>query len=272
MIKTAITVSLVEEARGGPFVLWDGVEKGCETAAQLGFDAIELFAPSHEAVPVDTLKALLEKNQIGLAAVGTGAGMVKHGLHLCDPDESRRKAAKEFIRNMIQYGAQFGVPAIIGSMQGRWGGDVSREQAFDWLRSALNELGPIAGEQGTFLIYEPLNRYETNLCNTMAQGVELMQSLDTPDVKLLADVFHMCIEEDNPAEAMRAGKGYIGHVHFVDSNRKAPGMGHLDLKSIADALIEIDYPYYVSAECFPKPDSLTAAKSTIEAYRRLFPR
>lgn len=272
MIKTAITVSLVEEARGGPFVLWDGVEKGCETAAELGFDAIELFAPSHEAVPVHTLKALLEKHNIGLAAVGTGAGMVKHGLNLCDPDESKRAAAKEFIRNMINYGAQFGVPAIIGSMQGRWGGDISKEQAFDWLRSALNELGPIAGEQGTFLIYEPLNRYETNMCNTMAEGVELMNTLDTRDVKLLADVFHMGIEEDNPADAMRAGKGYIGHVHFVDSNRKAAGMGHLDLKAIADALIETEYPYYVSAECFPKPDSLTAAKNTIEAYKQLFPR
>jgi sugar phosphate isomerase/epimerase len=272
MIKTAITVSLVEEARGGPFVLWDGVEKGCETAAQLGYDAIELFAPSHEAVAPDTLKALLEKNNIALAAVGTGAGMVKHKLNLCDPDQSKRQAAKEFIRNMINYGAQFGAPAIIGSMQGRWGGEVSREQAFDWLRSALNELGPLAGEQGTFLIYEPLNRYETNMCNTVAQGVELMKSLDNTDVKLLADVFHMGIEEDAPADAMRSGKGYIGHVHFVDSNRKAAGMGHLDLKAVADALIETGYEHYVSAECFPTPDSATAAKNTIEAYRRLFPR
>jgi len=110
------------------------------------------------------------------------------------------------------------------------------------------------------------------MCNTVAEGVALMESLDNTDVKLLADVFHMGIEEDNPAEAMRSGKGHIGHVHFVDSNRKAAGMGHLDLKSIADALIEIEYPHFVSAECFPKPDSLTAAKNTIEAYKRLFPR
>ena len=272
MIKTAVTVSLVEEARGGPFVLWDGVEKGCETAAELGYDAIELFAPSHEAVDPETLKGLLEKNKLELAAVGTGAGMVKHKLNLCDPDESKRQAAKAFIKNMIAYGAQFGAPAIIGSMQGRWGGDISRDQAFDWLRSALNELGSHAGEHGTFLIYEPLNRYETNMCNTMAQGLELMKSLDNSHVKLLADVFHMCIEEDNPAQAMLDGKGYIGHVHFVDSNRKAAGMGHLDLAAIAKALTESGYERYVSAECFPNPDSLTAAKNTIEAYKRLFPR
>ncbi len=272
MIKTAITVSLVEQARGGPFVLWDGVEKGCQTAASLGYDAIELFAPGPDVVPVDTLRELLSKNNIGIAAVGTGAGMVIHQLNLCDPDADRRDKAKRFIESMIRYGAQFGVPAIIGSMQGRWGGDISREQAFEWLRSALNELGEIAGNEGVPLIYEPLNRYETNMCNTVAQGVDLCQSLTSKHVKLLADVFHMGIEEADPAAAMSAGKGFIGHVHFVDSNRSAAGMGHLNLEAIAKALIDTGYDRYVSAECFPKPDADTAAKNTIEAYKRLFPR
>ncbi len=272
MIKTAITVSLVEQARGGPFVLWDGVEKGCQTAASLGYDAIELFAPSPDEVPVATLKNLLETHKIGIAAVGTGAGMVIHKMNLCDPDAGVRDRAKGFIRSMIDYGAQFGVPAIIGSMQGRWGGDISRDQAFEWLRAALNELGDHAGSLNVPLIYEPLNRYETNLCNTVAQGVELCQSLSTTHVKLLADVFHMGIEEANPAAAMASGKGHIGHVHFVDSNRQAAGMGHLDLQSIAQALVDTGYDRYVSAECFPLPDAATAAKNTIDAYRSLFPR
>lgn len=269
-IKTSITVSLVNQAKGGPFVLWEGVEAGCKTASSLGFDAIELFAPSHEAVPVETLKGLLEASEIGLSAVGTGAGMVVRKLSLTDPDPNKRDQAKAFVKEMIAYGANFGAPAIIGSMQGRWGGEVSRDQALDWLRAALNELGGYAAEKGVCLIYEPLNRYETNLCNTMADGVSLCQSLETESVKLLADVFHMGIEEDDPASAMGAGKGYIGHVHFVDSNRKAAGRGHLNLKAIADALIKSGYDRYVSAECFPFPDSATAARETIEAYTALF--
>jgi sugar phosphate isomerase/epimerase len=272
MIKTAVTVSLVQEAKGGPFVLWEGVEKGCETAARLGFDAIELFAPSHEAVPANTLKSLLEKNNISLAAVGTGAGWVVRKLNLTDPDSEKRTQAKAFIKEIINYGAQFGAPAIIGSMQGRWGGDVSRDQAFEWLSEALNELGPIAEQGGVPLIYEPLNRYETNLCNTVESGVSLVRSLNTTNVKLLADVFHMCIEEANPAQAMLDGKGYIGHVHFVDSNRKAAGMGHLNLAKVANALSESGYDRYVSAECFPTPDGEAAAQQTINAYKQLFPR
>ncbi|MCS1412053.1 MAG: D-psicose 3-epimerase [Verrucomicrobia subdivision 3 bacterium] len=272
MIKTAITVSLVEQACGGPFVLWDGIEKGCQTAASLGFDAIELFAPSPNKVPADTLKPLLEANNIEIAAVGTGAGMVIHGLTLCDPDSLKRDQAKDFITDMIHYGAQFGVPAIIGSMQGHWGGNVSRDQAFEWLRAALNDLGEIAGNEGVPLIYEPLNRYETNLCNTIAQGVDLCQSLSTQHVKLLADVFHMGIEEADPADAMASGKGYIGHVHFVDSNRQAAGRGHLNLEAIAKALIKTGYDRFISAECFPIPDSESAAKDTTNEYKRLFPR
>ncbi len=271
MIQTAVTVSLVEQARGGPFVLWGGIEKCCRTAASLGFDAIELFASAPNEVPVKTLKTLLDAHDLKLAAVGTGAGMLVHQLSLCDPDLEKRKLAKDFIRDMIRYGAQFGAPAIIGSMQGRWGGGVSRKQTLHWLRNALNKLGDLAGSEGLPLLYEPLNRYETDLCNTVEQGIALCQSLTTQHVRLLADIFHMSVEEENPVDAIAAGKDWIAHVHFVDSNRRAPGMGHLDLGAIAKALTDSGYDRFVSAECFPLPDSETAAKSAITAYRQLLP-
>lgn len=268
-IRTAVTVSLVEQAKGGPFVLWDGVEAGCQTASELGFDAIELFAPGPDAVDPAFLKGLLDQHGLQLAAVGTGAGMVRHGLSLTDPREEQRVKARAFVQSMIEYGAPFGAPAIIGSMQGRWGGEVSREQGFDWLREALNELGQVAGEKGVVLIYEPLNRYETNYCMTQASGVELLQSLSTSHVRLLADVFHMNIEESDLAGALRQSAGHVGHVHLVDSNRRAAGWGHLDLPAVVTALKETGYQGYLSAECFPLPDSLSAARQTIETYRRL---
>ena len=83
MVKSAITVSLVEAARGGPFVLWDGLEAGCKTAKELGFDAIEVFSLGPEQVDSDELEKLLQDHELSLAAVGTGAGKVKHGLSLC---------------------------------------------------------------------------------------------------------------------------------------------------------------------------------------------
>ncbi|NQV25137.1 MAG: sugar phosphate isomerase/epimerase [Rhodopirellula sp.] len=268
MIKSAVTVSLVEEARGGPFVFWNGLADACEKASALGFDAIEIFAPSPDAVDPEELKALLEKHNLKVAAVGTGAGMVKHGLCLTDPNPEKREAAKDFIRSMIDFGGPYGAPAIIGSMQGKWGGELNLEGALSLLRDALNELGPYAAKHGVPLIYEPLNRYETNLIKTVADGVAFMKTLATDNVKLLADLFHMNIEETNLAEALRAGEGYIGHVHFVDSNRQATGLGHMDYAPIAAALKETNYDGYASAESFPIPDSETAAAKTIEAFNK----
>ena len=86
MIKSAVTVSLVEEARGGPFVYWNGISNACENAVKFGFDAIEIFAPGPDAVNRGELKDLLSQHSIEVAAVGTGAGMVKHQLSLTDPD------------------------------------------------------------------------------------------------------------------------------------------------------------------------------------------
>ena len=270
MIRSAITVSLVEEARGGPFVFWDGIPAACARSAELGFDAIEIFAPSPDAVDQEELTALLDKHDLKVAAVGTGAGMVKHGLSLTDPNPEKRDAAKDFIRQMIDFGGPFNAPAIIGSMQGKWGGDIDRDQALAFLKEALDELGPYAAKHNVPLIYEPLNRYETNLIKTVADGVACLKTLSTDNVKLLADLFHMNIEEANLAEAIRAGAGYIGHVHFVDSNRQAAGFGHMDFKPIAQALIETGYNGYASAEAFPIPDADTTAVKTIEAFQKYF--
>lgn len=270
MIKSAITASLVEEARGGPFVFWDGLADAFQRSADLGFDAVEIFAPGPDAVDVDAVRALMEKHQLQVAAVGTGAGMVKHGLSLTDPSADQRSKAIAFVKQMIDFGGVFQAPAIIGSMQGKWGGDLSRDAALELLASALNELGPYAEQHGVALIYEPLNRYETNLLKTVSDGVDYLKSLTTTNVKLLADLFHMNIEEASLPDAIRAGQDYIGHVHFVDSNRQATGMGHMDFGPIAAAIKEIGYQGYLSAEAFPIPDSQTAARNTIEMFKKHF--
>lgn len=268
-MKSAVTISLVPEARGGPFVFWDDVASGCQAAQQLGFDAVEIFPPSPDVVRELDVAKLLTDHQLALAAMGTGAGWVKHKFTLTSPDAKTREKALDFVRSIIDAAGPLGAPAIIGSMQGRWGEGVSREQAIDWLRSALETLGQHAAQYHVPLIYEPLNRYETNLCTTVASGVELIGELTTPNVVLLADLFHMNIEETDIAAAIRSGSGYIGHVHFVDSNRRPAGLGHLQYEPIIAALREIGYNGYLSAEALPWPDSQMAAKQTIKMFDTL---
>jgi sugar phosphate isomerase/epimerase len=270
MIRSAVTVSLVPEVRGGPFVFWDDLPAACRTAAELGFDAVEIFPPAPDAIDIPAVRKVLDNHGLGLAAVGTGAGWVKHKLHLCQPDAAARTKAKAFIRSIIDVAGALVAPAIIGSMQGRSGDGVDHPTATGWLSDALTELGEHARQYRVPLIYEPLNRYETNLCNTVEAGVKLLSGLGTANVVLLADLFHMNIEEANLADALRVGGRHIGHVHFVDSNRRPAGRGHIDWGPIAKALADINFTGCASAEAFADPDPDAAAKQTIDTFRKWF--
>ncbi|MBA4191944.1 MAG: sugar phosphate isomerase [Planctomycetaceae bacterium] len=268
-MKSAVTISLVPEARGGPFVFWDDLPAACRKAKELGFDAIELFPPGPDAVDPAELRGLLDDNGISLAAVGTGAGWVKHKLSFTAPDETTRDKALDFVKRMIEFAAPFGAPVIIGSMQGRFADAITKPIALRYLGNALFKLDLHAGDFETTVLYEPLNRYETNLVHTLADGVALLAGLTVQHVKLLADLYHMNIEEVNLAESLLAAGDYVGHVHFADSNRRAVGMGHTDFVPIVKALREIGYEGYLSAEVLPFPDSDAAALKTIESFRTL---
>ena len=152
-------------------------------------------------------------------------------------------------------------------MQGRSDETVPRDTALAYLAEALQDGGEHASQYGVPLIYEPLNRYETNQCCTVAQGIDLLQSISSDNVRLLCDLFHMNIEESDVAAALRAGGDFVGHIHFVDSNRRPVGCGHMQFGPIIDALRSIGYQGYLCAEAFPWPDPHEAARQTMRAYR-----
>jgi 5-keto-L-gluconate epimerase len=119
------------------------------------------------------------------------------------------------------------------------------------------------------LIIEPLNRYETNLYNDAASAKELIDGLAKPNFKLLIDTFHMNIEEPDMIGTILGAREYISHVHFADSNRWAPGCGHIDFKAIIAALKEIGYDGTVCAEILPKPTPEACLRLTIDCFRKL---
>lgn len=267
-MKSCVTISLVSEARGGPFVLWDDIPTACGKAAQMGFDAVEIFPASPAALSRLPLANILDDHGLQLAAVGTGAGWVKHHLSLADPDQRQRTAAIDFIKSIIDVAGQHGASAIIGSMQGRHSGDVTPQDARQHLIDGLAICAAHAQSFGVPLLYEPLNRYETNQANTLAEATQLLSHLGVDhNVKLLADLFHMAIEETDIATAIVQSGSLVGHVHFADSNRRPVGLGHTDFGPIIAALRTIDYTGFLSAEAFPYPDPDAAASQTIRAFR-----
>jgi sugar phosphate isomerase/epimerase len=124
-------------------------------------------------------------------------------------------------------------------------------------------LGARAAGHGQVLLYEPLNRYETNLFNRQGDAAAWLESRGLSHVRLLCDLFHMNIEEANIADALVTAGRRVGHVHWADSNRQAMGFGHTDPEPIVAALCGIGYEGFLSAEVFPLPTEMDAARQTI---------
>jgi sugar phosphate isomerase/epimerase len=268
MKKSCVTISLVEQARGGPFVFWDDPIAACREARRLGFDAVEIFAPSPEVLEQTPLDQVLAEEQLRLAAVGTGGGWVLHRLSLSSASADERMAAEDYVRRMIDAGARHGAMAIVGSMQGSAGDGVDRRTALGHLGESLARLGSHAASHGMPLLYEPLNRYETNLVHRLEEADQLLTDAGAENVRLLADLFHMNIEEVSLADSLARFVDRIGHVHLADSNRRAAGMGHIDYRPIAESLNR--YEGYLSAEVFPLPTSGEAAAATMRAIEQFF--
>jgi len=265
-----ITISLVPEARRGPFVFHGGLAASLRQAHGCGYRAVEIFPRSAAELDEQALRRGLDRHGLKLAAVGTGAGFLLKRLHLLDADASRRSAAMQFIGEIIDRAGTFGAPAIIGSMKGSFAPGMNREVALKRLAESLAKLARRSAQHGTMLLLEPLNRYESNCMNTLASGAEVLKKVKAANLRLLADCFHMNIEETSIPDAIRRAGKLIGHIHYVDSNRRVAGLGHLDFSQIAKALRDIRYSGYLSAEAFPYPTASVAARQALVSFKAYF--
>ncbi len=111
------------------------------------------------------------------------------------------------------------------------------------------EIAPHAEACGCCVIIEPLNRYEQWWPCTLADGLEICNAVNSPGVTLMADFFHMSIEESDMAQAIRNCGEWIANVHLADSNRILPGYGHTDFRPALQALDEIGYRHFCGFEC-----------------------
>jgi sugar phosphate isomerase/epimerase len=213
-----------------------------EAAREAGFDALELR---------DAARAGLDPVR-GFAPTACP----ELGGWLGDFDVARRERALADLRRQLDGVAALGGQGVI--TPAAWGMFTRRLPPFDEpprtpdedrevLRSGLAQLGEHAVAAGVVLLFEPLNRYEDHMVNTLAQGAELIRGL--PGVRLLADTYHMNIEEDDLCAALRSSADVLGAVHLSDSNRAQPGTGHVPFPAVIATLRELGFDGVVSVEC-----------------------
>lgn len=110
----------------------------------------------------------------------------------------------------------------------------------------IRRLCKLASDYGVNLLLEPLNRYSTPYCANANDALIIAQKVDI--LGILLDTFHMNIEEDSFADAIKRSQDLLLHMHFADNNRKMPGFAHIDFQTIMQSLLSIGYSGYISFE------------------------
>lgn len=110
------------------------------------------------------------------------------------------------------------------------------QRGFDQFVELLKRLGPIAGEHDRIIVVEALNTGECNFINTMAEGGELIRAVDHDHIRLLADLYHMMRNAEDPATLVNEAP-LIHHVHIAENaDRTPPGVAGDDFSAFFDAL------------------------------------
>ncbi len=232
----------------------------------LGFDGIELAVRDPAQIDIAVLTSILKENRLPVSAIGTGQAYVEERLSFVDPREEVRERAIERIKAQARLAELFDAIVIIGLVRGKRESELDSVTAEHWLVNALRACA--SDNAGVRFAIEPINRYETNLVNTVRSGIDLLGKVDKKNVGLLLDTFHMNVEEPSITESMKLVGDLLFHFHVADSNRWYPGAGHVDFPSVFATLEEIGYTGYVSAEILPYPDPDFAVRKTIEYLKR----
>ncbi|MDQ1698122.1 MAG: hypothetical protein QOJ03_3475 [Frankiaceae bacterium] len=227
----------------------EDISTSIDRVARFGYDGIELVG---EPADYDTaqLKRMAEQAGILFSSI---CSIYTPERDLAHPDADVRRNAVSYVKDVARLASELECPTIIvhptACMKTSALADPEQERA--WAIDGIRAAGEYADTLGVSLSLECWNRYETYFMNRLAQAVDLWQATGLTNGGVQGDTFHMSIEEASIPEAFRAAGPHLQHVHLADSNRAAPGAGHLDFTAILEALVEVDYDGWLAFELLP---------------------
>lgn len=218
-----------------------------EDLKSFGFDGVELslFGSTPEKLRGTVQKA----RDCGLeVAFGTGIGCE---TDISSEDEAIRKAGVEYLKGCVAFAEECEIPFINGVLYAPWQAFSKSDKKQRWQRSAdclLEVASTIKTDLKLHL--EVINRFESDFMNTLAEGTEFLQMCGSGKLKLLADTFHMNIEEDNITKAVEDNFSSLGCIHVCENHRGVPGTGHIPFEELIGALKKKDYQGFLIIESF----------------------
>lgn len=225
-----------------------GLEEALEKSAEAGFQAIEFAYLRPDRFDLDALARRAQALDLEIT--------VTMGLSpttdVSSEDPAVVRAGEALLADAVAGVRDVGGRRLGGILYSAHGKYASKPTERGWKNSvaAIAATAETAKAAGVELVLEVVNRFETNLLNTTAQGLAFIAATGNDYVTLHLDTFHMNIEEANPAAAIRLAGNKIGYFHIGESNRGYLGDGVIDFDSIFDALLDIDYASDVTFESF----------------------
>lgn len=214
-------------------------------ARRFGFDALELS----ERPAFDEARAAI-REKIPVTAIAGG-----YRGWLIDPDPEKVASARADIAALLDLAGELGTGIVVVPIWGRTRNlpgiatGRTREKDEALFLEGLRPLAERAERAGARILIEPLNRYQNDVCVTIADAVRFRDAIDSPAVFVVGDTFHMNIEEADMGASLAEAGERLGYVQMADSQRFEPGAGHIDFTAIFSALAGIGYAGDIGLEC-----------------------
>jgi D-psicose/D-tagatose/L-ribulose 3-epimerase len=175
------------------------------------------------------------------------------GLSLISDDAAIRHKTIAHLRDCAEAAADAGAKIIAGPLYSPVGYLPGRRRTSDewkWAVEGYQSVADTFAANGVTIAIEPLNRFETFFLNTAADAAALCDEVNHPNIGILFDTFHANIEEKDIANGYRTVARHLKHVHTCENDRGIPGSGHVEWKSVFEALREIKYDGWLTIESF----------------------
>lgn len=222
----------------------------------LGFDLFEFGAPWLVEQSDDGITAFRKKAEDSGVQLAVSLGL-STAQDISSTDASIRKVGLDFLTDLARAMAKVGAGMCSGIVHGAWNGKIDRyeEKAVRWDHSvrSMKEACRVFADEDVVFNVEVVNRFENFLVNDCAEAIKYLDEVDSPQLGIHLDTFHMNIEEDSITGAVMAAGKRMKHFHIGENNRKFPGLGNMPWKEIFAALKAADYQGPIAMEPFVRP-------------------
>lgn len=227
----------------------EDISASIDRVARFGYDAIEVVGEP-AVLDAGRIKRLADDAGIAVSSI---CSIYTPERDLAHPDPAVRSATVQYVKDVVNFAATMGAPTVIvhptACMKTQALASAEDERA--WAVEGIRAAGEYAAKSGVNLSLECWNRYESYFMNRLEQAASLWGAIGLTNGGIQGDTFHMSLEEASIPEAFRTYGHLLQHVHLADSNRAAPGAGHLDFRPIVQALLDVGYRGYLSFELLP---------------------